>query len=101
MACLLFLTAAVPRNGRCLYDLSLTKGVLYSSLAQCSVVLFEALCQLLDILRRPARHLHAEMEAHLRQHFLDLVERLAAEIRRPQHLAFALLDQVTDINDVV
>ena len=41
------------------------------------------------------------MEAHLRQHFLDLVQRLAAEIRRAKHLAFRLLDQVADIDDIV
>src|SRR6185437_3621442 len=61
----------------------------------------EALRQLLDILRRPVRNLHTEMEAHLRQHFLDLVERLATEIRRPQHLGLGLLNQVADIDDVV
>src|ERR1700744_4007426 len=66
-----------------------------------SVMLLEALCQLLDIVRRPAIDLHPEMQAHLRQHFLDLVQRLAAEIRGPQHLAFALLDEVADIDDVV
>ena len=46
-------------------------------------------------------HLHAEMQAHGRQHFLDLVQRLAAEVRRAQHLAFALLHQVADVDDVV
>src|SRR5579863_7806193 len=65
------------------------------------VVLLETLGEVLDILRRPARHLHAKVEAHLREHFLDLVERLASEVRRPQHLAFGLLDEVADIGDVV
>ena len=32
-----------------------------------SVMLFEALGELFDVLRRPARHFHAEMQAHLRQ----------------------------------
>ena len=35
------------------------------------------------------------------QHFLDLVQRLAAEVRGAQHLGFGLLDQVADIDDVV
>src|SRR4029453_8600490 len=48
-----------------------------TALSQSSVVILEALGQLVDILRRPAGHFHAEMQAHLRQHFLDLVERLA------------------------
>ena len=46
-----------------------------------SVVILEALGQFVDILRRPARHFHAEMQTHLSQHFLDLVQRLAAEVR--------------------
>src|SRR5882762_11104940 len=66
-----------------------------------SVVILEALGELVDILRRPARNLHAEMEAHLGEHFLDLVERLAAEIRRAQHLGLGLLHEVADIDDVV
>src|SRR6266700_6660699 len=66
-----------------------------------SVMIFEPLGQLLDIVRRPARHFHAEMKPHLGQHFLDLVERLAAEIRRPQHFGFRLLNKVADIDDVV
>jgi len=37
----------------------------------------------------------------MRQHFLDLIERLAAEVRRPQHLGFGLLNKVADIDDVV
>src|SRR5438094_1321497 len=51
-----------------------------------SVMILEALGELVDILRRPARNFHPEMQAHLRQHFLDLIERLAAEIGRAQHL---------------
>ncbi len=41
------------------------------------------------------------MQAHAGENFLDLVERLATEIRRPQHLGFGLLDQIADIDDVV
>ena len=37
----------------------------------------------------------------LDEHFLDLVERLAAEVRRAQHLGLGLLDQIADIDDVV
>ena len=35
------------------------------------------------------------------EHFLDLVQRLAAEVRRAEHLGLGLLDQVADIDDVV
>jgi hypothetical protein len=35
------------------------------------------------------------------EHFLDLVQRLAAEVRGAQHFRFGLLDQVADIDDVV
>src|SRR5712671_3899916 len=66
-----------------------------------SVVVLEALGELVDILRRPARHFHAEMQTHLGQHFLDLVERLAAEIRGAEHFRFRLLHEVADIDDVV
>ncbi len=41
------------------------------------------------------------MQPHLREHFLDLVERLAPEVRRAQHFRFALLHQIADIDDVV
>ena len=40
-------------------------------------------------------------EVHGSQDFLDFVERLAAEVRRAQHLGFRLQDQVADIDDVV
>src|SRR5689334_10208664 len=66
-----------------------------------SIMVFEALGELFDILRRPARHFHAEMQAHLRQHFLDLVQRLAAEVRGAEHLGFGLLHQIADVDDVV
>ena len=64
-------------------------------------MVLEALGQLFDVFRRPARHFHAEMQAHLCEHFLDFVERLASEIRRPQHLGFALLHEVADVDDIV
>ena len=64
-------------------------------------MLFEPLGEFVDVFRRPAGDLHAEMQAHLGEHFLDFIQRLAAEIRRPQHFAFALLDEVADIDDVV
>src|SRR5207237_9862021 len=44
-----------------------------------SVRLVEALCQFLDVLRRPVWDLHTEMKPHLGQHFLDLVQRLASK----------------------
>src|SRR3546814_20457773 len=39
--------------------------------------------------------------SHGRQNFLDLVQRLATEIRRAQHLRLGLLNQVANIDDVV
>src|SRR5687767_3577026 len=66
-----------------------------------SVVILEALGQLVDILRRPTGHFHAEMQAHLRQYLLDLVQRLAAEVRGAKHLRFRLLHEVADVDDVV
>src|SRR3984957_10533439 len=65
------------------------------------VMLLEALGELLDVLGRPAGDFHAEVEPHLREHFLDFVERLAAEIRRSEHFALRLLDEVADIGDFV
>ena len=47
------------------------------------------------------RDFHAEVQPHLSEHFLDFVERLAAEIRRAEHFALRLLDEVADIGDVV
>ena len=54
-----------------------------------------------DVLGRPVRDLHAEMEPHIGQHFLDLVQGFAAEIRGPQHLGLGLLHEIADIDDVV
>src|ERR1700694_2243859 len=66
-----------------------------------SIVVFEALGQLVDIFRWPARHFHSEVQSHLGQHFLDLVQRLAAEVRSTQHFSFRLLHEVTDVDDIV
>src|SRR6266481_918166 len=41
-------------------------------------------------------HLHAERETHTTEDFLDLVERLAAEILRLQHLGFTFCDELAD-----
>jgi hypothetical protein len=38
-----------------------------------SIVVFVPLGQIFDVLGRPVGDFHAEMEAHLRQDFLDLV----------------------------
>src|ERR1700757_2515680 len=59
-----------------------------------SVMILEALGQFVDILRRPARHFHSEMQTHLGQHFLDLVQRLAAEVRGTEHFRFRLLHEI-------
>src|SRR3984885_9604507 len=64
-------------------------------------MILEALGELVDILRRPARHFHAEMQTHLGQHFLDLVQRLAAEVRGTEHFRFRLLHEIADVDDVV
>src|SRR4029453_5128876 len=66
-----------------------------------SILVFVALGEIFDVLRRPIRHFHAEMQAHGGEHFLDLVQRLAAEVRGAQHLRLGLLDEVADIDDVV
>ena len=56
-----------------------------------SVMILETLGEVVDVLRRPARHFHAQMQAHLRQNLLDLVERLAAEVRGAEHFRLGLL----------
>src|SRR5208283_3950412 len=90
--------AAVPRYGRSRSP----------HLAQCekggviwSVMLLEPLGEFVDIVRRPAGDVHAEMEAHLGQHFLDLVQRFAPEIRRPEHVRLTLLNEISDVDDIV
>ena len=49
----------------------------------------------------PVGDLHAEGQAHLRKDLLDLLERLAAEVLRLQHLGLGLLHQIADVDDVV
>src|SRR5512147_2951028 len=51
--------------------------------------------------RRPVLELHPEREAARGEHFLDLVQRLAAEVRRLQQLGLGALDQVADVVDVL
>src|SRR5580658_4036507 len=50
---------------------------------------------------RPAVQAHAEHESMALQHFLDLRERLLAEIRRAQQLHFRALHQVADVVNVL
>src|SRR5665213_2897517 len=64
-------------------------------------LVFELLGQVFDVFGRPVRHVHAQMQVHAGEHFLDLVQGLAAEIWSAEHLGFGLLDQVADIDDVV
>src|SRR5690606_16842566 len=51
--------------------------------------------------RRPIFELHAEGKAALGKHFLDLGERLLAEVRRLQQFDFGLLDQIADVVDAL
>src|SRR5437899_1992000 len=50
---------------------------------------------------RPVLELHAERQAARGEHFLDLVERLAAEVRRLQELGLGALDEIADVVDVL
>src|SRR3569833_1327101 len=54
------------------------------------IVVLVAFGQIVDVLWRPIRDVHAEMETHLGENFLDLVERFPAEIRGPEHLCLGL-----------
>src|ERR1017187_7775902 len=45
-------------------------------------------------------HLHAQRQTHVRENFLDLVQRFAAEILGPQHFLLRLLDELADGLDV-
>src|SRR5437868_8601545 len=54
------------------------------------VMVFVAFGQIVDVLWRPVRNVHAQMETHLRQNFLDFVERFAPEIGGAQHLGLGL-----------
>src|SRR5581483_6080377 len=49
-------------------------------LSPASERLFQPLGEILDVLRWPARHGHAERQPHRREHFLDLVQRFAPEV---------------------
>src|SRR5438067_7980875 len=51
-------------------------------------------------LGRPVLQLHAQAEPHLGEDFLDLLQRLAAEVLGLQHLRLRLLHQVADGLDV-
>src|SRR5579862_4772786 len=50
---------------------------------------------------RPVLQFHSQREALRRQHFLDLVERLASQVRRLQQLVLRALDEVADVVDVL
>src|SRR5712692_3873310 len=51
-------------------------------------------------LRRPVVQLHAQGEPHLGEDLLDLLQRLAAEVLRLEHLRLGLLHQIADGLDV-
>src|SRR5690606_14740379 len=51
--------------------------------------------------RRPVLELHAERKAALGEDFLDLGERLLAEVRRLEQFDFGLLDQIADVVDAL
>src|SRR6202522_1629255 len=54
-------------------------------------LVFELLGQFFDVFRWPVGDVHAQVQAHVRQHFLDLVQGLAAEVGGAKHLGFGLL----------
>src|SRR5688572_22134075 len=56
---------------------------------------------LVEALRGPVFEPRAEREPARSQHFLDFVQRLAAEVRRLQQLGLGALDQVADVVDVL
>src|SRR3546814_16192720 len=72
---------------------SLPKSSPFRGGALAQQFLFELLGHFLDVLGRPAGDIHAQAQTHAREHFLDFIERLAAEVRRAQHLGFGLLDR--------
>src|SRR5690606_10608061 len=59
--------------------------VLGTMLYSGSVLVFVTLGEIFDVLRRPVLNLHAEVQTHGSQNFLDLVQRLAAEVRSAEH----------------
>src|ERR1700730_16219118 len=54
-----------------------------------------------QIRRGPVLQLHPQRQSARGQHFLDLVERLAAEIGGLEQLRLGALDQVADVIDVL
>src|SRR5689334_12475551 len=58
------------------------------------------LLNLLQPDRGPVFQFHPQREPTRGEHFLDLVERLAAQVRRLQQLRLRALDQVADVIDV-
>src|SRR5258705_9967112 len=67
----------------------------------CSLACSCCLGAVLEAGGRPVLELHAEGEAARGEDFLDLVERLAAQVRGLQELGLAALDQVADVIDVL
>src|SRR6266542_11122 len=51
--------------------------------------------------RGPVFELHAERQATRCEHFLDLIERFATEVRRLQKLGLGALDQIAEVVDVL
>src|SRR5438874_3467534 len=51
--------------------------------------------------RWPVLELHAERETARGEHFLDLVERLTAEVGRLEELGLGALDEIADVVDVL
>src|SRR5450432_1027026 len=49
---------------------------------------------------RPALELHAQRETHLGEDLLDLLQRLAAEVLRLEHLGLGLLHELADVANV-
>src|SRR5579862_8648214 len=62
---------------------------------------YVALLVVLEPGRRPALEAHAQHEPMTLQHFLDLGERLLAEVRRAQQLDLGALNEITDVVDVL
>src|SRR3954469_20744358 len=56
---------------------------------------------MLEAGRRPVLELHAKCEPARSEHFLDLVERLAAEVGRLEKLGLGALDEIADVVDVL
>src|SRR6188768_538920 len=51
--------------------------------------------------RRPVIEAHAQRQAVALEHFLDLSERLLAEVRRTKQLDFRALHEIADVVDVL